>query len=202
MTITTMNGTQAVPDKPVIDEDTLDQLMAKVEADGLELMGPEGVLTQLTSQIMNRALEAEMTHHLGYEKDDPAGWGSGNNRNGHTTKSVKTGAGEIPVTVPRDREGSFDPVTVPKHTRRLKDFDSLVCGLLSRGMTTRDVCCQLEETYGVEITPSQVSTISDAILPLLDEWRHRALDPIYPIMYLDAIVVKIRTDGGNSSRFL
>lgn len=100
MTITTRNGTHSMADKPIVDEDTLDALMTKVEAEGLELMGPDGVLTQLTSQIINRALEAEMTDHLGYEKDDRAGWGSGNNRNGHTTKNVKTTAGDVPGPSP------------------------------------------------------------------------------------------------------
>lgn len=195
MTITTTISEEHMGNKPVIDDDTLDSLMARVEAEGLELLGPGGVLTELTSKIMNRALEAEMSQHLGYEKDDPDGWGSGNNRNGHSTKNVKTDAGEIPVVVPRDRNGSFEPVVVPKHKRRLDGFNDLVCGLLSRGMTTRDICSQLHETYGLNISAAQVSAISDAILPELEEWRQRALDSVYPILYLDAIVVKVRTDG-------
>ena len=196
MTMTTTESeNRAMPDKPVIDDKTLDTLMNQIETEGLELLGPDGVLTELTSRIMNRALEAEMTHHLGYEKGDQAGWGSGNNRNGHSAKNVKTDAGNIPVTVPRDRQGTFDPVVVPKHSRRLEGFNNLVCGLLSRGVTTRDICSQLRDTYGVEISAGQVSVISDAILPELQEWRTRALDPIYPILYLDAIIVKIRTDG-------
>lgn len=195
MTITTTISEEAMGNKPVIDDTTLDALMARVETEGLELLGPDGVLTELTSKIMNRALEAEMAQHLGYEKDDPDGWGSGNNRNGHTTKNVKTDAGEIPVVVPRDRNATFEPVVVPKHKRRLDGFNDLVCGLLSRGMTTRDICSQLQETYGLSISAAQVSAISDAILPELEEWRQRALDPVYPILYLDAIVVKVRTDG-------
>lgn len=159
MTITTFNSEVAMGDDPVIDEKALDALMDRIDAEGLELLGPDGVLTELTSRIMNRDLEAEMTHHLGYEKDDKAGWGSGNNRNGSPTKNVKTDAGEIPVSVPRDRNATFEPVTVPKHSRRLDGFNNLVCGLLSRGMTTRDVCAQLQETYGLQISPSQVSAI-------------------------------------------
>jgi putative transposase len=186
---------EAMGDRSVIDESVLDAVMAKIEDEGLQLLGPGGVLTELTSKIMNRALEAEMSQHLGYEKDDKDGWGSGNNRNGHSAKNVKTDAGEIPVAVPRDRNATFEPVVVPKHKRRLEGFNDLVCGLLARGMTTRDICSQLQETYGLEITPSQVSTISDAILPELEQWRQRALDSIYPILYLDAIVVKVRTDG-------
>ena len=195
MTITSTHSEESLADKPVIDEATLDALMNRIDAEGLDLLGPGGVLTELTSKIMNRALEAEMADHLGYENGDPAGRGSGNNRNGHSPKNVKTDAGEIPVSVPRDRNSSFEPVVVPKHARRLDGFNDLVCGLLSRGMTTRDICSQLYDTYGVEISASQVSAISDAILPELDEWRNRALDSIYPILYLDAIVVKIRTDG-------
>lgn len=196
MTIsTTQSEDHFMDDGSVIDDEALDTLMARVEAEGLELLGPNGVLTELTSRIMNRALEAEMTHHLGYEKHDQAGWGSGNNRNGSSTKNVKTTVGNIAVSVPRDRRGTFEPVTVPKHSRRLDGFNDLVCGLLSRGMTTRDICSQLQQTYGVQISPAQVSAISDAILPELEEWRARALDPIYPILYLDAIVVKVRTDG-------
>ena len=186
--------------RPVIDEATLDELMSRIDEDGLELLGPEGVLTELTSKIMNRALEAEMTDLLGYERGDIAGWGSGNNRNGHSSKTVLTDAGAVPVVVPRDRNGEFEPVTVPKHRRRLSGFNEMVCGLLSRGMTTRDICGQLEDTYGVEISPELVSKITDAILPEVRDWQNRALDPVYPVMYLDAIVVKVRTDGRVTNR--
>ena len=103
--------------KPVIDEATLDRLMAQVESEGLELLGPDGVLTELTSRIMNRAMEVELTEHIGYESGDPAGHGSGNNRNGTSLKTVLTDAGVIPVKVPRDRNGEFEPKLVPKHAR-------------------------------------------------------------------------------------
>jgi transposase-like protein len=126
-------------DKPVIDDATLDRLMAQVDRDGLELLGPDGVLTELTSRIMNRALEVEMTEHLGYEHGDPAGHGSGNNRNGTSPKTVLTDAGAVPVKVPRDRNGEFEPQLVPKHARRLEGFNDIVLSLVSRGMTTRDV---------------------------------------------------------------
>ena len=102
-----------------VDEATLDALMARIEEEGLELLGPDGVLTGLTSQIMNRALDVELTDHLGYDKGDPAGEGSGNNRNGHSAKTVKTDVGEVPIKVPRDRNGTFEPKLVPKHQRRL-----------------------------------------------------------------------------------
>lgn len=181
--------------RPLIEEEVLDRLMARVDEEGLELLGPEGVLTELTSRIMNRALEAEMTEHLGYERGDPAGWGSGNHRNGGYPKTVLTDAGGIPIRVPRDREGSFAPQLVPKYQRRLGGFNDLVCGLLARGMTVRDIQAHIAEVYQVEISPELVSRITDAVLPELTEWQSRPLDPVYPILYLDAIVIKVRTDG-------
>lgn len=180
--------------RPVIDDETLDRLMDQVDEEGLELLGPEGVLTELTSRIMNRALETEMTHHLGYEKGDPAGWGSGNNRNGGYEKNVLTDAGSIPVRVPRDRDSSFEPALIPKHKRRLSGFNDLVIGLVARGMSTRDVQAHIADVYQVDISAELVSKITDAILPELTEWQNRPLDPVYPILYLDAIVVKVRTD--------
>ena len=183
------------PVRPVIDDETLDRLMDQIDSEGLELLGPEGVLTELTSRIMNRALETEMTHHLGYEKGDPTGWGSGNNRNGHYSKNVLTDAGGIPIEVPRDRDSSFDPVLVPNGKRRLSGFNDLVVGLVARGMTTRDVRDHVADVYQVDISAELVSKITDAIIPELFEWQNRPLDPVYPILYLDAIVVKVRTDG-------
>ncbi len=178
-----------------LDESTLDALMAQIQDEGLELLGPDGVLTALTSQIMNRVLDVELTDHLGYEKGDLAGHGSGNNRNGHSSKTVKTDAGAVPILVPRDRNGSFEPKLVPKHQRRLGEFNDMICGLLGRGMSTRDICDQMWDTYQVEMTPALVSQITDAVLDEVKAWRQRPLDSMYPIVYMDAIVVKVRTDG-------
>jgi len=186
--------------KPFIDEATLDRLMAQVESEGLELLGPDGVLTELTSRIMNRALDAELTDHLGYEPGDPAGRGSGNNRNGSSTKTVLTDAGAVPVKVPRDRNGEFEPKLVPKHARRLEGFNDIVLSLISRGMTTRDVQAHLAAAYKVDISPELISKITDSVLPVLREWQARPLDAMYPVMYLDAIVVKVRTDGRVTNR--
>jgi putative transposase len=193
MTTTTSDADRF--DDPVIDEATLDALMCRVDAEGLELLGPDGVLTEITSKIMNRALETEMADHLGYERGDPAGEGSGNNRNGHYDKTVLTDAGAIPIRVPRDRNGEFDPQLVPKHQRRLGGFNDLICGLMSRGMSTRDICAQMADTYQVNISPELVSKITDAIMPEVRAWLNRPLDACYPIVYMDAIVVKVRTDG-------
>ena len=123
---TTDDETMNDPVRPVIDDELLDRLMAQVDADGLELLGPDGVLTELTSRILSRGLEVEMTDHLGYEKGDPAGWGSGNNRNGSYDKTVQTDAGTVPVEMPRDRNATFEPQLIPKHQRRLSGFNELV----------------------------------------------------------------------------
>ena len=181
--------------RPVIDDETVDRLMAQVDAEGLELLGPDGVLTELTSRIMNRALETEMTGHLGYERGDTSGWGSGNVRNGSYPKRILTDAGGIPIEVPRDRKGTFEPQLIPKRQRRIAGFNDLVVGLVARGMTTRDVQAHVAEIYQVEVSAELVSKITDAVLPELREWQQRPLDPVYPILYLDAIVVKVRTDG-------
>jgi putative transposase len=180
--------------RPVIDESLIDELMDRVDAEGLDLLGPEGVLTELTSRVLSRGLEVEMSEHLGYEKGDPAGWGSGNNRNGSYEKSVQTDAGTVPVLMPRDRESSFEPKLIPKHQRRLSGFNELVISLVARGMSTRDTQAHLAEIYGVDVSPELISKVTDAVIPELRAWQSRPLDPVYPIMYLDAIVVKVRTD--------
>jgi putative transposase len=182
------------PVRPVIDDELVDRLMAQVDAEGLELLGPEGVLTELTSRILSRGLEVEMTDHLGYEKSDPVGWGSGNNRNGSYPKTVQTDAGTVPVEMPRDRNASFEPRLIPKHQRRLSGFNQLVISLVARGMTVRDTRAHLQEIYGVEVSPELISKVTDAILPELRAWQQRPLDAVYPILYLDAVVVKVRSD--------
>ena len=195
---TTESETETV--KPLIDEATLDRLMAQVEAEGLELLGPDGVLTELTSRIMNRAMEAELTDHLGYEHGDPVGHGSGNNRNGTSVKTVLTDAGAVPLKVPRGRNGEFEPKLVPKHARRLEGFNDIVLSLVSRGMTTRDVRAHLAAAYQVDISAELISKITDVVLPELRAWQARPLDAMYPVLYLDAIVVKVRTDGRVTNR--
>jgi len=182
------------PVRPVIDDELVDRLMAQVDAEGLELLGPDGVLTELTSRILSRGLEVELTDYLGYERGDPAGWGSGNNRNGSYPKTVQTDAGTVPVEMPRDRNATFDPLLIPKHQRRLSGFNELVISLVARGMTTRDTQAHLQEIYGVEVSPELISKVTDAIIPELRAWQQRPLDAVYPILYLDAMVVKVRSD--------
>lgn len=198
--MTTTESEFTTVERPLIDETTLDRLMAQVADEGLVLLGPDGVLTDLTSRIMNRALEAELSDHLGYEHGDPAGSGSGNNRNGTTPKTVLTDAGAVPVRVPRDRNGEFEPKLIPKHARRLNGFNDIVLSLVAKGMTARDVQAHLADAYKVDVSPELVSKITDAVLPELREWQARPLDVMYPILYLDAIVVKVRTDGRVTNR--
>ncbi len=185
-----------IDDPSALPTDQLDALIAPMlgqsETRGLELLGPDGVLTGVTQRLMQRALEVELADHLGYEKGDPAGWGSGNNRNGTSPKTVLTDAGAVPLNMPRDRNGTFAPKLVPKHQRRIEGFNDLVLGLVSRGMTVRDTQAHLRDIYGVDVSPEQISKITDAVLPELRAWQSRPLDCVYPILYLDAIVLKIR----------
>ena len=183
-----------VPGRTEISDELVEELMARVQADGVELLGPDGLLTELTSRLLNRALDDELTEHLGYERGDPAGRGSGNSRNGTTPKTLLTDAGGIPIATPRDRNGSFEPRLVPKGSRRLEDFNDAVCGLVSRGMTVRDVQAQIADMYHVDVSPALISRITDSVLPELRAWQSRPLDAVYPILYLDAIVIKVR-DG-------
>ncbi len=186
--------TQATNDDAVIDDKTLSAIMERIDAQGLELLGPNGVLKGLTKKIMEAALDVERTDHLGYERGDPGGRGSGNSRNGTTPKRVLTDAGDVDLDIPRDRNGTFDPKLVPKGERRLSQFNELICGLVAKGMSVRDVQDHMAEIYGVEISPELVSKITDAIVPELRAWQSRPLDGVYPILYLDAIVVKVRDD--------
>jgi putative transposase len=189
MTTTDRDGS-----RPVVSDELIDALMAKVDAEGLALLGPDGVLSEITSRVMNRALDVELTDHVGYERGDPAGRGSGNSRNGTTPKTLLTDAGEVAIRTPRDRNGSFEPKLVPKGERRIEGFNDLVIGLVARGMTVRDARAHLEEIYGVEVSPELISKITDGVLDELRAWQNRPLDAVYPILYLDAIVVKVR-DG-------
>jgi hypothetical protein len=174
-------------DGSLLDDALLDRLVGQVQAEGLQLLGPQGVLTELTSRLLSKAMDAELTEHLGYERGDKAGWGTGNSRNGTSSKTVLTDAGAVPVDVPRDRNGTFEPKLIGKHQRRLDGFNDMVIGLVARGMSTRDVASHLAEVYGKDVSAEQISKITDAVLPELRAWQSRPLDAVYPIVYLDAI---------------
>jgi putative transposase len=160
-----------------------------------EILGREGLLKGLTKRLVERALEGEMTTHLGYEKHAPEGRNSGNSRNGSTPKSVLTGEGELEIEVPRDRNGEFDPQLVKKGQRRLPGFDDKVIALYARGLTTREIQSHLVDIYGVEVSPTLISNVTDAVLEDVRAWQSRPLDPVYPIVYLDAIHLKLRSSG-------
>ncbi len=160
-----------------------------------DILGETGLLKQLTQAVVERALDAELTHHLGYAKHDRAGHGSGNARNGKSGKTLKTDQGPLPIAVPRDRNGTFEPLLVPKGETRFRGFDDKIISMYARGMTTREIQEHLHEIYGVEISPTLISQVTDAVLEDVTAWRKRPLDAVYPIVYLDALMVKVRDNG-------
>lgn len=165
-----------------------------------DLIGEQGLLRQLTKALVERAMQAELTHHLGYEKHDVAGRGSGNSRNGASAKTLKGDFGEAVIAVPRDRKGTFEPKIVPKHQTRFAGFDDKILSLYARGMTTREIQGHLEEVYGVEVSPSLISEVTEAVIEEVKAWQTRPLEPLYPILYLDALMVKMRHEGKVENR--
>lgn len=175
----------------------LDAVLARVDERGLRLTGEGGFLPRLVKAVLERGLQAELADHLGYEKGDPAGRGAPNSRNGSTPKTVQTEVGPVTLDGPRDREGSFEPRLVPKRSRRLPGgLDEMIISLYAGGMTVRDIGHHLERTLGTELSPETISNITDAVLEEVKAWQTRPLDPVYPIVYIDALVVKVR-DGGH-----
>jgi putative transposase len=197
-TTTQPAGLPAVTDG-ASEEELAEALVARARAEGVELTGPNGLLTGLTKRVLETALETEMTAELGYERGDPVGVGSGNNRNGHSSKRVHTEVGTVEIKVPRDRNGTFDPQVVPKHARRIDGFNESVLSLYAKGLTTGEIAAHLRDLYGTEVSRELVSKVTDAVLDELAEWQNRPLDAIYPVVLIDAIVVKIR-DGAVQNR--
>ena len=177
-----------------IPNEVIDKLLEGYEKPE-DILGKDGLLAALQKAVVERALQAEMTHHLGYGPHEAAGRGSGNSRNGVGGKTVLTDSGEFRVEVPRDREGSFQPQLLPKRQRRLEGFDQQVIGLYARGMTQRDIRDHLEELYGVEVSPDLISAVTEAVVEELQQWQQRPLDAVYPVVFLDAIRVRIRDEG-------
>ena len=182
-----------------IENGLIDRLMAGYEKPE-DLTGENGLLKQLTKAVIERALKAELTTHLGYEKHSPEGHNSGNSRNGASAKRLKGDFGTVEIAVPRDREASFEPQLVPKGTTRWQGFDEKILSLYARGMTTREIQGHLEEMYQVEVSPALISNVTDAVIEEVKAWQSRPLDAIYPIVYLDALVVKMRSDGRVENR--
>lgn len=199
-----MTRTETIQHDPqvaaAVPDEVIDQVMAGVDSGGLQLLGPDGVLAELTKRLLDRAMDEELTDHLGYERGDAGGRGSGNNRNGTSAKTVLTEVGAVDLAVPRDRNGTFDPKIVPKHARRLEGFNANIVHLYARGLTTRDIRRELARMYGIEVSPELISRVTDGVVDELNEWQARPLEAVYPIMYIDALVVKVRSQGTVTNR--
>lgn len=177
-----------------ITDAMLDELIgdAKTQED---VFGKEGLLKTLSKRLLERLLETEMTHHLGYDKYAVEGHHSGNSRNGKNKKTVKTGTGAVEIEVPRDRNGEFEPILIAKRESRLKEIDDLILSLYSHGMTVRDIQEHVLELYGTELSSDLISSITDTVLGEVSEWRNRPLDKLYPIVFIDGFVVKARLES-------
>jgi putative transposase len=160
-----------------VEQRLIDQLVDRAQAEGLQLTGEGGLLQQLTKRLLESALEGEMTDHLGYDRHDPAGKNSGNNRNGARSKTVLTDVGPVEISVPRDREGSFEPKIVKKRQKRLTGVDEMVISLAAKGLTTGEVQAHLAEVYGAQVSRQTISTITDKVMDGMAEWQNRPLDP-------------------------
>ena len=182
-----------------LDQQLVGQLVDRARSQGLRLTGEDGLLAQLTKTIIESAAEGEMDDHLGYGKHDPAGRDGGNSRNGARTKSVLTDIGPVEVAIPRDRDGTFEPQIVRKRQRRLSGLDSLVISLSAKGLTHGEICAHLAEVYGASVSKQTISTITDRVIEGMSEWQTRPLDAVYPVVFIDAINVKIR-DGNVANR--
>lgn len=188
---------------PMADEEDqkqlAEQLLAQAKEQGVELMSPNGLLNQLTKNVFEIALDAEMTEHLGYERHDAAGRGSGSSRNGTRSKTVLTEIGPVEIDVPRDVDSSFMPQIVKKRQRRLTGIDEIVLSLTAKGLTTGDVSAHFQDVYGATVSKDTISRITDKVVGEMTEWQNRPLDLVYPVMFIDAVHVKVR-DGQVTNR--
>lgn len=179
----------------VFDASMIDVLLADAEASGTPIDGVDGLLNQMTRAVLERALETEMTHELGYERGDPAGVGSGNSRDGYSRKTISTPNGSVTISVPRDRNGGFEPKIVPKHARRLGQIDEMILSLYARGRTTRDIEAHLREVYGIDASRELISNVTEVVADEIELWRNRPVDEVYPIVYVDGIRIRVRDKG-------
>ena len=186
-----------------IRDELLEELLKEYKTPE-DLVGKDGIIKELTKRLIEKAMEGELTHQLGYSKHSPTGNNTGNSRNGTSSKTLKGDRGEISIKVPRDRNGDFDPQIVKKHQTRFDGFDEKIISLYARGMTTRDIQGHLQELYGVEVSPDLISTVTDSVLQEVAEWQSRPLAEVYPILYLDATIIKVRSEGRviNKSAYL
>ena len=183
----------------VMDQELAQQLVDRAKAEGVKLTGPGGLLGDLTKRVLEAGLEGEMDGHLGYAKHTVEGRDGGNSRNGTRTKTVITDVGTVDIEVPRDRDGTFDPTIVRKHQRRLGGVDDMVLSLSAKGLTTGEISAHLAEVYGASVSKDTVSAITDRVIGEITEWQSRPLDAVYPVVFIDAIFVKIR-DGQVANR--
>ncbi|HVV75237.1 MAG TPA: IS256 family transposase [Mycobacteriales bacterium] len=183
-------------DEPrLVDPEMVDRLIEDAREQGVDVAGEGGLFAQLAKTVMERSLAAELTDHLGYEEGDPAGQGTGNSRNGYTSKRLATEVGVLDLEVPRDRNGSFEPQTVRKGQRRREGIDSLVIGLYGRGLSLAGIQAQLKETFDLDVSRELLSKITDSVMEEVRDWQQRPLDTVYPVIFLDALVCKVRENG-------
>jgi putative transposase len=185
--------------EPSVDEQVARDLVERARHEGAQLVGPGGLLSGLTKTVLETALEVEMEDHLGYPKHAPAGRDKSNSRNGSRSKTVLSEVGEVEIDVPRDREGSFEPQIVKKRQRRLSGVDELVISLAAKGLTTGEISAHFADVYGAEVSRDTISRITDRVLEEMVAWQSRPLDSVYPVIFIDAIQVKIR-DGQVANR--
>jgi transposase-like protein len=195
-TTTTTTTTAVDPDRDELDA-LADRLVAQARTDGVALTGPNGLLGGLTKRVLETALAAELTDHLGYEPGDPRP--SSNARNGTTPKTVRTDIGQVRIDVPRDRQGTFEPAVLPKHVRRLGGFNEAVISLYAKGLTTGDIANHLADVYGDSASKDLVSRVTDEVTEAMAQWQSRPLDAVYPVILIDAIMLKVR-DGQVANR--
>ena len=177
-----------------ITKEVLDELMKNYKGPD-DITGTDGLLKQLSKALIERAMQVELTEQLGYEKGDQSKKTTNNRRNGTSKKKLRSDQGPMDIEVPRDRNGEFEPVIVPKHQREFKGFDDKILSMYSRGMTTREIAGHLKEIYGTDVSPELISRATDSVKDLLDEWRNRPLEAFYPVLFLDALVIPVKDDS-------
>ena len=182
-----------------IKPELLDELLKEYSSPD-DMFGSDGILQQLTKALVERAMQSELSHHLGYEKNSADGKNSGNSRNGSFPKTIKGKRGQMQIDVPRDRKGDYQPQIIKKGQTRFDGFDDKIISMYSRGMTVRDIQAHLKEIYGVDVSPDLISTVTDAIMDEVRAWQARPLDSVYPILYLDALMVKVKDQGRVSNK--
>jgi putative transposase len=179
---------------PKFKEELLDELLKEYKKPD-DLIGGQGILNQLKKALLERALKGEMNHHLGYSKYSQEGKNTGNSRNGMSTKKIITEDGELNLEIPRDRNGDFEPQIIKKNQRRFDGFDDKILSMYARGMTVREIQAHLQEIYNIEVSPDLISTVTDEVITEVNEWNARPLDPIYLVLYMDALIVKVKDEN-------